>query len=271
MTISASVGELVQVQFPAFDIDGITPLIGLLDSDFNKLLLVDDAVSSQTVTVSEVGSTGRYVIEFTPNTAGLWYMEVETPVEDVFADQAEVGPPPNDWIDGIAEGVWSEPLPGSYLSDSAGERLATTDDNVQDVHDALIMARLTATGGNATTIETNATKVDGFYDTLTLVLRGAPGNVARRIKAYLQTDGSFTVPELPFAPTAGDDVIVLGILGEVACADDTALALKLIEIHRLLGLDPEYPLCITKTRQEVNGITLNHSTVGDKLIVQREE
>lgn len=270
MTLNASVGELVQIQFPAFDIDGITPLTGLVDGDFSKLLIRDNAVSAVVSTVTEVGSTGRYVISFTPDGNGLWYAEVETPVEDIFADQIEVGPPPDDWIDAIVSGVWSEILPGVFPANSAGWRLANADDNVQDVHDALIMARLTATGGDADTIETNSTKPDGFYDTMTVVIRNAAGNVVRRVKSFLNADGAFEVPDLPFTPTAGDDVIVLGILGEVACADDTALALKLIEIHRLLGLDPDYPLCITKTRQEVDDITLVSTEVGDKLIVQRE-
>lgn len=271
MTLQASVGELVQIQFPCFDVDGITPLTGKVDGDFGKLLLLDNAVSGVTMTVSEVGATGRYVMSFTPTSDGLWYAEVTTEVDDVFADQVEVGAPPDDWLDAIVAAVWSEILPGTFPADSAGWRLASVDDNIQDLHDALIMARLTATGGDADTIETNATKADGFYDGLVVVVRNAAGNVARRIKSYVQTDGAFEVPDLPFTPAAGDDVIVLGALGEVACADDTALALKLIEIHRLLGLDAEYPLCITKTTQQVDDITLTSTEVGDKLIVQREE
>lgn len=270
MALTASIGELVHVQFPAFDIDGITPLIGLSDGDFQKLLFIDNVQSAQPVTVAEIGSTGHYDITFTPNVQGLWYVEVATPVEDVFGDQVEVGPPPTDWITAIVDGVWSELLPGAYPVGSAGERLASTDDRVQQVHEALIMARLTATGGDATTIETNATKPDDFYNTLTLVIRNAAGNVARRIKDYSQTDGTFIVPELPFTPAPGDDVVVLGILGEVACAEDTALALRLIEIHRLLGLDAEYPLCISKTCQETDGIRLTHTEVGARIIVRRE-
>jgi hypothetical protein len=271
MTLAASVGELVQIQFPAFDVDGLTPLTGLVDSDFSKLLLRDNTVSAVTVTVTEVGSTGRYVISFTPDANGLWYAEVQTPAEDIFADQVEVGPPPDDWIDALVAGVWSEILPGTYPANSAGWRLANVDDNVTDVHHALIMAVLTATGGDADTIETGALKPDGFYDDLTVVIRNAAGNTVRRIVSYSQTNGAFEVtPNLPFTPTAGDEVIVLGILGKVACEADPDLVLMLTEIYRLLGLDAEYPLCITKTRQEVDAITLVSTEVGDKLIVQRE-
>jgi hypothetical protein len=286
MTLQASVGELVQIQFPAFDIDGITPLSGLLDSDFSKLLIVDNIVSAQITTVAEVGSTGRYVLSFTPNANGLWYAEVETPVEDIFADQVEVGPPPTDWIDAIVTGVWSEILAGSYPANSAGWRLARVDDtavniysisqnidsNVQDIHEALIMAVLAATGGGVDGVETNATQADGFYDGLTVVVRNSSGNVSRRIASYVQADGVFYFDDdLPFVPAPGDEVIVLGVLGKVLCENSADMLDKLIEVWQRLGLDPENPLCITKSAQEANGWRLVHTEVGDKLIVTRED
>jgi hypothetical protein len=269
MTIAASVNELVQIQFPCFDVDGITPLTGLVDSDFSKLLLVDDVESSVTMTVTEIGSTGRYYMEFTPDTAGLWYSEVETPVEDVFCDQVIAGPPPDDWLDAITDGVWSESLPGTYSTDSAGERVASTDDRVEDLHDAILLASLTASSGDTTTIETDATKADGFYDDATLVIRGSSGNISRRVISYTQTDGAFEVEEMPFVPQVGDEVAIISPLGKVAIDDNTDWALKLVEIHRLLGLDAEYPLCIRKSSQEVDGILLTHTEIGDKLIVTR--
>ena len=272
MTINASVGELVEIQFPAFDIDGITPLTGLVDGDFAKLLIVDNTVSAQVATVSEVGSTGRYVIAFTPNADGLWYAEVTTPVDDIFADQVEVGPPPDDWLVAIAEEVWSTILPGGFPSTSAGYRLAMVDSNVADIHNGLIMAVLTATGGGVDGVLTNATQDDGFYDGLTLVIRNADGNVSRRIDSYVQTDGTFYFDDdLPFVPAAGDDVIVLGTLGKVLCENSDSLLAKIVEIWQRLGLDPENPLCITKSSQQADGWKLVHSEVGNKLIVTRED
>jgi len=268
MTLSASVGELVQIQFPAFDIDGITPLTGLVDGDFTKLLLVDNAVSGVTVTVTEVGSTGRYVISFTPNANGLWYAEVQTPVEDIFADQVEVGPPPTDWLNAI----WSVILPGAFPPNSAGARLANIDVNVEGLYHALIMGVYTATGGGVDGVETDATKADGFYDGLTVVVRNAAGNVARRIASYVQADGAFYFDDdLPFTPAAGDEVIVLGVLGRVLCEGSDAMLEKLLEIWQRLGLDPDNPLCITKEAQTANGWRLVHTTVGNKMIVTRED
>lgn len=286
MTLNASVGELVQIQFPAFDIDGITPLTGLVDGDFTKLLLVDSSVSAQSVTVAEVGATGRYVISFTPDADGLWYAEVTTPVEDIFADQVEVGPPPTDWLEAIATEVWSTLLPGTFPVGSAGYildavngtvtvidgKVDVIDANVDLLTEALIMGVFTASGGTADAVTTDATKADGFYDGLTVVVRNADGNVSRRIASYSQTDGTFSFDDgLPFTPAAGDEVIVLGVLGRVACESGPELLDKLVEVWQRLGLDPDNPLCITKMGQESNGWRLVHTEVGTKLIVTRED
>jgi len=286
MTLTASQGELVEIQFPVFDIDGITPLTGYVDGDFSKLLLVDSAVSAVVMTVTEVGSTGRYVMTFTPNADGLWYAEVITPIEDIFADQVEVGPPPDDWIDAIAQEVWVTALPGTFPVGSAGYILGNVDGtlaiidgkidvidaNVDIMLEALIMGIYTASGGTDTYVETDATKVDGFYDGLVAVVRGADGNVSRRISSYELADGTFFFDdELPFTPAAGDEVIVLSLLGKVLCESSSGILDKLIEVWQRLGLDPDNPLCIKKTEHTSNGWKLTHSTVGDKIIVQRSD
>jgi len=268
MTIQASAGELIQIQFPVFDIDGITPITGLVDGDFSKVLIVDDTESAQTMTILEVGSTGRYVMEFTPNVDGLWYAEVATMIEDVFADQVQVGPPPTDWLDAI----WSVILPGSYPAGSAGARVSNIDTNTEGLYHALIMGVYSATGGAVDGVETDATKADGFYDGLTVVVRSADGNVSRRVASYVESNGTFYFDDdLPFIPAPGDEVIVLGILGKVLCENSDSMLEKLLEIWQRLGLDPDNPLCITKTYQEANGWRLVHTTIGDTMLVTRED
>ena len=228
-------------------------------------------LSTLPVTVTEVGATAKYVASFTPDADGLWYVEATTPVEDVFGCYVQVGPPPDDVLDAIADAVWSEILPNGFPADSAGERLATTDDRVEVLENALIAARLTAAAGStASSVVTNATQPDDFYNGMTVMVRHADGNVVRRIVDYEGTSGAFTLaPDLPFTPAAGDDFIVLGILGEVALAGDSEAAIKLCEIHRILGLDPEAPLCVSKRSQEAGTITLTQTEVGTKIIVQR--
>jgi hypothetical protein len=271
--ISASVGELVQIQFFVFDVDGITPLTGLVDGDFTKTLLLDDATSAVTVTVTEVGATGRYVVDFTPTAAGLWYVDVVLPdTEAVWACNVEVGPPPDDWIDAIADGVWAELLPNGFPAGSAGARLAQASDDAALLRSALIAANLAATAGSTdTVINTGATQTDDYYNGLLVVVVNSTGTVGRRITDYAMTDGAFTLNEaLPFTPDVDDPVIVLGLLGEVTLSADSSALLKLCEVHRILGLDAEAPLCISKTKSEAGDIVLNQTEVGKKVIVQRQ-
>jgi hypothetical protein len=266
-----SVGELVEVQFPVFDVDGITPITGLLVGSFVTFLARDGILSALPVGVVEIGASGRYVASFTPDTDGLWYVEIQTPFDDVFGEHVAVGAPAQDVVDAITIGVWSEPLPGAYPAGSAGERLAATDDRVELLTQALVMASLTATAGSTTTVvNATAAQANGYYDGLVLVVRAASGAVARRIDGYV-TGGAFTVdPPLPQAPAAGDQVVVLGMLGEVGISESTDLGIKLAEIHRLMGLDPESPLCVAKNHQEAGNIRLKHTAIGSKVLVQRE-
>lgn len=270
MAILASQGELLQLQFPVFDVDGITPVSGLVDGDFGRYLAVDGSASAVVATISEI-TLGRYYIQFTPNADGLWYVEVTTPEEDVFTFEVQVGPLPADAAESVADAVWSEPLPGAYAAGSAGERLASTDDRTELLVQALVMANLAAAAGStASVVKTAAAQPDGFYDGLVAVVRSAAGNVPRRIASYVA--GEFTLePALPFTPSPGDQFIVLGQLGEVAIAGDTDFAVKLCEIHRILGLDPEAPLCVSKTGQTAGDITLVQTEVGKTVRVQRQE
>lgn len=263
----------MQVQFFVFDFDGITPLTGLVDGDFTKTLLLDDASSALPVTVTEVGATGRYVVEFTPDTAGLWYVDLlldET--EAAWACYVEVGPPPDDWLDSIADAVWAEILPNGFPADSAGARLAQASDDATLLRKALIAANLTAAAGSTSTVvNTGATQVDDYYNGLLVVICNASGTVGRRITDYATADGAFTLhKELPFTPDVGDPVMVLGLIGEVVLGADSVALLKLCEVHRILGLDPEAPLCVSKTGQEAGSIRLSQTEVGKKVIVQRE-
>jgi hypothetical protein len=271
MAVEVSVGELVQLQFPVYDVDGITPLSGLPNGSFGKTLLKGAAVSPVVLSVSEVGATSKYVASFTPDADGLWYVEATTPVDDVYSCYVQVGPPPDDVLDAIADAVWGEALPNGFPPNSAGERLASTDDRVEVLSDALIAANLTvAVGSTGSVVLTGAAQSNGFYDGMTVVVRNSTGNVVRRITSYANASGAFTLsPPLPFTPDPGDAFIVLGILGEVAVAGDSDAAIKLCEIHRILGLDPEAPLCVSKSGQEAGSVRLTQTEVGTKIVVQR--
>lgn len=79
MKLTSQVNEEASLSFTLIDqIDG-TPLSGYVDADFTKLVLRDgvDETAGTTVVVTEVVA-GRYVARFTPNSRGLWYLELTT-------------------------------------------------------------------------------------------------------------------------------------------------------------------------------------------------
>ncbi len=91
--LNAAAGDLLRIHFPLFQEDGITPETGVPDVDFDKLFIRDDNVSGVSGTVYEVGVTGVYYIEFTPDLEGRWYVEVSNAdLEDIYSCLVDVGP-----------------------------------------------------------------------------------------------------------------------------------------------------------------------------------
>lgn len=88
--LTAGVNELLKIPFYVTDVDGVSPYLGLVDANFTKTLVKESAISANPVTVTEIGS-GYYYVEFTPDSQGLWYVTVLTPVQDVFAEDVLVG------------------------------------------------------------------------------------------------------------------------------------------------------------------------------------
>jgi hypothetical protein len=74
MSRDVKIGETVVDQFPVFDTDGYTKKSG--ETVFTKSLWVNGAPSGQTVTISEIGSSGEYEVGFTPNAEGYWALQI---------------------------------------------------------------------------------------------------------------------------------------------------------------------------------------------------
>lgn len=99
MALTAGINETLKVPFYVTDVDGISPLTGLTNASFTKVLIREDALSAQALTVSEIGS-GYYYAEFVPDQNGLWYATVLTPAQDLFACDVLVGE--YDLLDAVA-------------------------------------------------------------------------------------------------------------------------------------------------------------------------
>jgi hypothetical protein len=88
--LTAGQNNVVTMHLYVTDVDGWSPLIGLVSADFTKALVKDTALSIQPLVVTEIGS-GHYYAQFTPNGIGTWYATIITPVQDVFQEEIQVG------------------------------------------------------------------------------------------------------------------------------------------------------------------------------------
>jgi len=92
--LTALIGAAVNLPFTLFDVDGITPLTGEADVDFTKTLFRDsaDETGSIPVSITEIGATGRYYAEFTPDARGLWFVNaIHADTEVAFGCYVDVG------------------------------------------------------------------------------------------------------------------------------------------------------------------------------------
>jgi hypothetical protein len=74
MTRQIQIGDTVVDQFPVFSDDGYTKVSG--QTSFVSSVWKDAVVEAVPVTISEIGSSGNYKVEFEPDDEGLWRVEV---------------------------------------------------------------------------------------------------------------------------------------------------------------------------------------------------
>jgi len=129
---------------------------------------------------------------------------------------------------GIANSVWSRQLPDVFITNSAGERLASTDDTVGTNLDATVSSRATQTsvdsliegqsavsttaaaGSSTTEIRTPLTQADAFFNGMFVLVVNSAGTVVRKIDEYQNTNGAILVDDpLPFTPAVSDTVVIL--------------------------------------------------------------
>lgn len=71
---SQATGQLVRGAFVVYNSSN-SPVTGLTDSDFTKLLAKDGVDDATTITIDEIGA-GRYTYTFTPATSGYWFVVI---------------------------------------------------------------------------------------------------------------------------------------------------------------------------------------------------
>ena len=69
-----SPGSIVVDHFPVFNWDGETRVSG--ETSFSVLLWRNAELSSESVSISEIGTTGEYSVSFNPSDPGFWVLEI---------------------------------------------------------------------------------------------------------------------------------------------------------------------------------------------------
>jgi len=124
--------EVTYMHFIVFDSDGKTPLTGQAGSCTSSLRK-NGAAASETVTIAEIGSTGRYVASFTPLAVGSYHLSVTCPDDRVQGESFEVEAADLDSLDtkitfihNIEGGRWK-------IDTSTNKMIFYEDDNVTEV------------------------------------------------------------------------------------------------------------------------------------------
>lgn len=88
MTREITVGTPVIDQFPIWEEDGYTKKSG--ETVFQKRIWLDGVPQGNPITIAEIGTSGEYRAEFTPDAPGFWLLEVKIPYnEEVWFGQYE--------------------------------------------------------------------------------------------------------------------------------------------------------------------------------------
>jgi len=89
MSRAIQLGSSIKDSFPMLDYDGVTRVHG--ETDFDILLIHDNAVSAIVPSISEIDLVGEYRVEFTPDGIGFWHMEISAGYNgDLFAFDYDV-------------------------------------------------------------------------------------------------------------------------------------------------------------------------------------
>ena len=99
----------------------------------------------------------------------------------------------------------------AVVSGTIGTMLSTVNDNVGVLKNAMVAGTaLVLSGSTTTTVKTNLTQSDSFFDGMLITVVGSAGAAARTISYYQNSSGSIHIEEpLPFTPAINDLVYVL--------------------------------------------------------------
>jgi len=118
MARHVTLGTEASDQFPVLEADGYTKKSG--ETAFVKKLWKNGDPQALPVTITEIGTSGEYEINFTPDTIGFWSLEVLIDYnKQLWYGEYDVAEAPD--IDEIADAVWDEASDEHVDDDTMGE------------------------------------------------------------------------------------------------------------------------------------------------------
>lgn len=191
--------ELTYIPFTVFDSDGLTPLTGQAGSCSYNLTL-DNANAPESVTITEIGSTGYYYASVTPLSLGSYDLEITCPDDRVLGETLSVEANDLDDIvteinanetkidtidtvvdaikvvtddlasasnvaDAVADQVWDETLTDHTGVGSTGEELAKVGPLDSDVTSIKAVTDLIPNAGALTDIDTGVNNIEAKLPT----------------------------------------------------------------------------------------------------------
>jgi hypothetical protein len=96
MTRKIVLGEKFTGQFPVYESDGYTKKTG--ETTFTATVWKNAIEQVAAVTITEIGTSGEYKVQFTPNDAGIWEISVLIDYnKQIWFEQFEAGQLQVDW------------------------------------------------------------------------------------------------------------------------------------------------------------------------------
>jgi len=133
-------------QFPAFEDDGYTKRSGLGVGDFVKTVYRNGVVVADPVTITEIGGSGEYKVQFTPGTSGFYDVQIFILFnKDIWhAEYESLEVPTNEQVRKLDLGNTLEPgsvVAGSFMdrlmNKSASKTYLPATDSLEAIRDAL--------------------------------------------------------------------------------------------------------------------------------------
>jgi hypothetical protein len=160
MSRAVQVGVLVEDQFPVFEPDGFTKKSG--ETAFTASVWKDGVIDLASVTITEIGTSGEYNLQFTPDAVGFWVVQVLIDYnKDIFSGEYTASAETIDTTAGKVDGVSAQVTTLDGKVDVIGADLEVVDGKI-DVIDTNLDALIVTVDGIDTKVDNLVVTTDSI-------------------------------------------------------------------------------------------------------------